>query len=112
MIREEIFYLTTHFLFTVMWRQDIMGARCSSVVHHPIDRIAHTMACVTPVVEHWMEGEIAEWVHHEESIRRPIGPWVTLIHNFACFVSFGIIFGVFGVGLVGCFCCCCCFLVG
>ena len=27
------------------------------------DRIAHTMAFVTPVVEHWLEREIAQWVH-------------------------------------------------
>ena len=33
------------------------------------------MAFVTPVVEHWMEREIAQWVHpHEGSIRRPIAP--------------------------------------
>ena len=30
------------------------------------------MAFVTPVVEHWLEREIAQWVHHEGSIRRPI----------------------------------------
>ena len=28
-----------------------------------ICRIAHTMAFVTPVVEHWLEREIAQWVH-------------------------------------------------
>ena len=28
------------------------------------DRITHTMAFVTPVVEHWLEREIAQWVHH------------------------------------------------
>ena len=28
-------------------------------MHHPIDRIAHIMAFVTPVVEHWLEQEIA-----------------------------------------------------
>ena len=27
------------------------------------DRIAHTTAFVTPVVEHWLECEIAQWVH-------------------------------------------------
>ena len=27
------------------------------------DRIAHTTAFVTPVVEHWLEWEIAQWVH-------------------------------------------------
>ena len=26
---------------------------------------------VTPVVVHWLEREIAQWVHHEQSIRRP-----------------------------------------
>ena len=29
---------------------------------HPTDRIAHTTAFVTPVVEHWLEREIAQWV--------------------------------------------------
>ena len=32
-------------------------------MHHPTDRIAHTTAFVTPVVEHWLEREIAQWVH-------------------------------------------------
>ena len=32
-------------------------------MHHPTDRIAHTAAFVTPVVEHWLEREIAQWVH-------------------------------------------------
>ena len=32
------------------------------------DKITHTMAFVTPVVEHWLEREIAQWVHHEGSI--------------------------------------------
>ena len=26
------------------------------------------MAFVTPVVEYWLEREIAQWVHHEESV--------------------------------------------
>ena len=30
---------------------------------HPTDRIAHTTAFVTPVVEHWLKREIAQWVH-------------------------------------------------
>ena len=33
-------------------------------MHHPTDRIAYTMVFVTPVVEHWLEREIAQWVHH------------------------------------------------
>ena len=40
-------------------------------MHHPTDRIKHTTAFVTPVVEHWLEQEIVQWVHHEGSIRRP-----------------------------------------
>ena len=32
-------------------------------MHHPTDRIAHTTAIVTPVMEHWLEREIAQWVH-------------------------------------------------
>ena len=29
----------------------------------PHNRIAHTTAFVTPVVEYWLEREIAQWVH-------------------------------------------------
>ena len=32
-------------------------------MHHPTDRIKHTTAFVTPVMEHWLEREIAQWVH-------------------------------------------------
>ena len=39
-------------------------------MHHPTDKVAHTTAFVTPVVEHWLEREIALWVHHEELIRK------------------------------------------
>ena len=31
-------------------------------MHHPIDRMVYTTAFVTPVVEHWLEREIAQWV--------------------------------------------------
>ena len=48
-------------------------------MHHPTDRIAHTTAFVTPVVEHLLEREIAQWVlpmkdrsddpsHHERTL--------------------------------------------
>ena len=29
-------------------------------MHHPTDRITHTTVFVTPVVEHWLEREIAQ----------------------------------------------------
>ena len=32
-------------------------------MHHPTDSITHTTAFVTPVVEDWVEREIAQWVH-------------------------------------------------
>ena len=31
-------------------------------MHHPTDRIAHAIAFITPVVEHCLEQEIAQWV--------------------------------------------------
>ena len=31
-------------------------------MHHPTDRITHTTAFVTPVMEHWLEREIAQWI--------------------------------------------------
>ena len=45
-------------------------------MHHPTGKITHTTAFVTPVVDHWLEREIAQWVHHEGSIQWPIAPWV------------------------------------
>ena len=51
------------------------SSKGSFYMHHPTNRIAHTMVFVTPVVEHWLEREIAQWVHHEGSIQRPIAPW-------------------------------------
>ena len=48
-------------------------------MHHPADRITHTTAFVTPVMEHWLEREIAQWVHQEGLIRRPIAPWANAL---------------------------------
>ena len=36
---------------------------------------AHTTAFVKPVVEHWLEREIGQWVHHEGSIWQSIALW-------------------------------------
>ena len=38
-----------------------ISSRGSFYMHHPTDRIIHTMTFVTPVVEHWLEREIAQW---------------------------------------------------
>ena len=48
-------------------------------MHHPTDRMTYTMAFVTPVVEHWLEREIAQWVYHEGSIQQPIAPWANTL---------------------------------
>ena len=32
-------------------------------MYNPTDRIAYTMAFVTPDVEHWLEQEVVQWVH-------------------------------------------------
>ena len=34
----------------------------------------HIPRLLLPVLEHWLEREIAQWVHHEGSIRRLIAP--------------------------------------
>ena len=44
----------------------------SFYMRHSTDRIAHTTAFVTPVVELDVEREIGQWVNHEGSIRRCI----------------------------------------
>ena len=36
-------------------------------------------AFVTPIVEHWLEWETAQWVHHKGSIWRPIAPWANAL---------------------------------
>ena len=38
-------------------------------MHHPTDRITHTIACVKPVLQHWLEREIAQWVENKERIK-------------------------------------------
>ena len=43
-------------------------------MNHPTDKITYTTAFVTPVVEHWLEREISQRDHHEESILRHFTP--------------------------------------
>ena len=45
--------------------------------------IAHTTVYVIPVVEHWLEREIAQWIHQERFIPRVDGPsrFNTNIHD-------------------------------
>ena len=39
-------------------------------MHHSTDRITHTTAFVTPVVEHWLEREIAQWDQTNNATRQ------------------------------------------
>ena len=55
-------------------RTPAVATRTTLSVYQGKDRIAHTTAFVTPVMEHWLEQEIAQWFHHEASIRRSIAP--------------------------------------
>ena len=118
--RKEMFYLTTystHFIYGYMasniWLRTILivrkETRCRHIgyslnlqqgffyMHHPTDRIAHTTAFVTPVVEHWLEREIAEWVHpmkdwsgdpsHHERMLLPQS-YISLLFKNRCEQSF------------------------
>ena len=49
-------------------------------MHHPKDRITHTTAFVTPVVEHWPQREIAQWVHPTKD--RSDDPSHPVVHNW------------------------------
>ena len=81
--KEFFFYLmmhSTHFIYGYMvsgiwyWTIQIVGEEscCHYMgffyMHHPTDRITHTTAFVTPVVEHWLEWEIAQWAHQERML--------------------------------------------
>ena len=89
-----MFYLTmhsAHFIYSYMasdiWLRTILIAREQTCCRHTgysfqlaarvllyasSSIITHTTAFVALVMEHWLEREIAKWVHHEGSIRRPI----------------------------------------
>ena len=80
-----MFYLTTHSKHLRLYGVGLMVKDHSDsergnplqwffYMYPHTDRIAYTTAFDTPVVEHWLEREIAQWVHHEGWIRRPIAP--------------------------------------
>ena len=79
-----MFYLTTHsthFIYGYMPSDNMVKDHSDGEKGNPLpphrlllsinskgsfictDRITHTTAFVTPVVEHWLEREIAQWVH-------------------------------------------------
>ena len=62
-----------------------ISSKGSFYIYHPSDRIAF----VTPVVEHWLEWEIPQWVYHEGSIRQPITPWADALTTELHLAPFG-----------------------
>ena len=54
----------------------LISSKVFFYMRHRSDRIAHTTAFVTPVVEHWLEREIAQWVHpiKDRSDDRAVAP--------------------------------------
>ena len=57
--------LPPHFIYGYSYRLTASAPRFIQFFyqHHPTDRMTHTTAFVIPVVEHWLEREIAQWVH-------------------------------------------------
>ena len=51
------------------WLLFPFSSKGSFFMHYPTDRIAHTTAFVALVVEHWVEREIAQWVHQKKWIQ-------------------------------------------
>ena len=49
-------------------------------MHHPTHRITHTTSFITPVVDHWLEREVAQWVHYEGSNQRWANALTTELH--------------------------------
>ena len=56
-------------------------------MHHPTDRMTHTTAFFTQVMGHWLEREIAQWIHHmkhwsdnpshhKQGLEREIAQWI------------------------------------
>ena len=43
-------------------------------MHHPVDRIAQTISCVMPVLDHSLEQEIVQFVHNEVLIWHSTAP--------------------------------------
>ena len=54
-------------------------------IHHSTDSIAHIMAFGTPVVEHWLEREIAQWVEYLSKNNKLV--FVSCSHSSQCLIT-------------------------
>ena len=50
---------TGNLLLSIYWLLFPISGK--EYLHHPPDRIVHTTSFVTPVVEHWVKLDIAQW---------------------------------------------------
>ena len=67
----------------------LISNKGSFYIHNPTDWIAHTIAFVTPVMGHWLEQQIAQWVQLEGLIPWPIALWAdALPHNYILLLYF------------------------
>ena len=64
-------------------------------MHHSTERLIHTKTFATPVVEHWLEQEIALWwdqsddpAHHEQTLYHKTTPCSRLLNNMAVRTTF------------------------
>ena len=62
-------------------------------MHHPTDMITHTTAFVTQVVEHWVERDIAQWVHPMKDRSDDPPSWIHLPLIGHLFIRIDIFFG-------------------
>ena len=73
MKKAELFYLTTyaaHFIYGYV-KDHSNSDRGNPLLPYGLLFLISNIhdstyyGCVTPVVEHWLEGVIAQWIHHE-----------------------------------------------
>ena len=108
-IRKEMFYLTTHsthFYLRLYGVRHMVKDHSDSERGNPlslhellfpissngsfictIDRITHTTAFVTPVVNHWLEQEIAQWVDIYKCNLKSANVWLFWTENVVTIID-------------------------
>ena len=90
--RKELFYLTAHsahfiygYVASNIWQRTTRierkpdTATWGYLFQQEFFYMHYTTGRTTPILEHWLEQEIAQWVHHEGSIWWPITSWVNAL---------------------------------
>ena len=96
----QIMTKETHCLFLISIKRSL-----NAPLH--TERVIHITAFVTPIVNHWLEQEIAQWVHQVELIRWPTTPLTHLkmyqerfidYHHGACVIELPAVVGSWKYG--------------